>query len=85
MIGQYKASILCPETLQENLPVARDNGSGFICFSPVVQYLQQLGNDVYNYKTLLDYQVNEYVYVDGTKPFGKAPDSQRGVVVLAYT
>lgn len=39
VIGQYKASILCPETLQENLPVARDNGSGFICFSPLAQGL----------------------------------------------
>ncbi|KAI8130088.1 Mycosubtilin synthase subunit C [Lucilia cuprina] len=41
---------------------------------------QQLGNDVYNYKTLLDYQVNEYVYSDGSHPFGKAPDSQRAIV-----
>lgn len=39
VIGQYKASILCPETLQENLPIARDNGSGFICFSPLAQGL----------------------------------------------
>ncbi|MBQ8833033.1 MAG: aldo/keto reductase [Paludibacteraceae bacterium] len=39
VIGQYKASILCPETLQENLPVARDDGSGFICFSPLAQGL----------------------------------------------
>lgn len=39
VIGQYKASILCPETLQENLPVAKDNGSGFICFSPLAQGL----------------------------------------------
>ena len=39
VIGQYKASILCPNTLHENLPVARDNGSGFICFSPLAQGL----------------------------------------------
>ena len=39
VIGQYKASILCPETLQENLPVAKENGSGFICFSPLAQGL----------------------------------------------
>lgn len=39
VIGQYKASILAPETLIKNLPVARDNGSGFICFSPLAQGL----------------------------------------------
>ena len=39
VIGQYKASILCPNTLHENLPVANENGSGFICFSPLAQGL----------------------------------------------
>ena len=37
LISQYKASILSPQTLQENLPVANENGSGFICFSPLEQ------------------------------------------------
>lgn len=39
VISQYKASILFPETLHENLPVATENGSGFICFSPLAQGL----------------------------------------------
>ena len=39
LISQYKASILFPETLHENLPVATENGSGFICFSPLAQGL----------------------------------------------
>lgn len=39
VIGQYKASILAPETLIKNLPVAKENGSGFICFSPLAQGL----------------------------------------------
>lgn len=39
VISQYKANIICPETLEENLPVARANGSGFICFSPLAQGL----------------------------------------------
>ena len=39
VISQYKASIACPETLEENLPVANANGSGFICFSPLAQGL----------------------------------------------
>ena len=39
VISQYKASIAFPETLQVNLPVAKENGSGFICFSPLAQGL----------------------------------------------
>jgi len=37
VISQYKANIIFPETLHENLPVAQENGSGFICFSPLAQ------------------------------------------------
>ena len=39
VISQYKASIAFPETLENNLPVAQENGSGFICFSPLAQGL----------------------------------------------
>lgn len=39
LIGQYKASLFQQETLFNNLPVARQNGSGFICFSPLAQGL----------------------------------------------
>jgi L-glyceraldehyde 3-phosphate reductase len=39
VISQYKASIAFPQTLEENLPVANANGSGFICFSPLAQGL----------------------------------------------
>ncbi|XP_053669616.1 mycosubtilin synthase subunit C [Anopheles nili] len=42
---------------------------------------QQLGSNVYSYETMLDYQVNQFVYSgDGSKPFAAAPDSQRAVV-----
>ncbi|XP_053658832.1 mycosubtilin synthase subunit C [Anopheles marshallii] len=42
---------------------------------------QQLGSNVYNYKTMLDYQVNQFVYsADSSRPFAAAPDSQRAVV-----
>ncbi|MCQ2334525.1 MAG: aldo/keto reductase [Paludibacteraceae bacterium] len=37
VIGQYKANMVARQTLDENLPVARKNGSGFICFSPLAQ------------------------------------------------
>lgn len=40
---------------------------------------QQLGDD-FGYKVMLEYQVNQYVHPDGTKPFGRAPSSQRVVV-----
>lgn len=41
---------------------------------------QQLGTHEYCYETLLDWQVNEFVSKDGTKPFESAPDSQRAMV-----
>lgn len=40
---------------------------------------QQLGND-FGYTIMLDYQVNQYVHRDGSKPFRMAPDSQRAIV-----
>lgn len=39
VISQYKANIAFPQTLEENLPVANANGSGFICYSPLAQGL----------------------------------------------
>ena len=39
LIGQYKANMFAPETLEQNLPVARELGHGFICFSPLAQGL----------------------------------------------
>ena len=39
VISQYKASLLMPNTLTNNLPVANNNGSGFICYSPLAQGL----------------------------------------------
>jgi L-glyceraldehyde 3-phosphate reductase len=39
VISQYKANIIFQDTLTNNLPIAQDNGSGFICFSPLAQGL----------------------------------------------
>lgn len=39
VISQYKANMLFEDTLRNNLPVAEENGSGFICFSPLAQGL----------------------------------------------
>jgi hypothetical protein len=41
---------------------------------------QQLCQNVYGYEQLLDYQVNQYVASDGSKPFHEAPDSQRAIL-----
>ncbi|KAK1116591.1 hypothetical protein K0M31_018273 [Melipona bicolor] len=43
---------------------------------------QQLGIDVFQYKTMLTYQVNRYTAPDGTKPFEKAPDNQLAICSL---
>ncbi|CAG9815434.1 unnamed protein product, partial [Phaedon cochleariae] len=40
---------------------------------------QQLGT-VHHYQTILDYQVNQYIASDNSKPFGLAPDNQRAIV-----
>lgn len=38
--------------------------------------------DVYGYESMLVYQVNKYEAPDGSKPFGKAPDSQLAICSL---
>ena len=37
VLSQYKANILFTETLEQNLPLAQQHGSGFICYSPLAQ------------------------------------------------
>lgn len=37
LISQYRANMLQQETLEMNAPVAKENGSGFICFCPLAQ------------------------------------------------
>ena len=39
LISQYRASMYDNKALEENLPVAINEGSGFICFSPLAQGL----------------------------------------------
>ncbi|XP_039970507.1 mycosubtilin synthase subunit C [Bactrocera tryoni] len=74
-------NIACMHFMEnEVLRVAREKHFAGILTTNTSPLTQQLGNDVYQYKTLLDYQVNQYVYNDGTIPFGKAPDSQRAIV-----
>lgn len=64
----------------EVLEVAARKGFAGIFTTNTSPLTQQLGTHVYGYETLLNYQVNQYIAPDGTRPFGKAPDSQRAIV-----
>ncbi|KAF4531412.1 hypothetical protein B566_EDAN009654 [Ephemera danica] len=64
---------------QECLRIARDRGFRGIFTTNTSPLTQQLCTDVYGYEMLLDYQVNQYVAPDGSKPFAEAPDSQRAI------
>ena len=48
----------------------------------MIFFFQQLCTDVFDYEVMLDYQINEYVAKDGSKPFQKAPDNQR--IILSW-
>jgi hypothetical protein len=64
----------------EVLKLARRKEFAGILTTNTSPLTQQLGSDVYGYKSMLEYQINQYVYHDGTKPFGKAPDSKSVIV-----
>lgn len=63
-----------------NLDIARRKGFVGILATNTNPLTQQLGASVYGYRTLVDYQVNEFIHRNGSKPFGKAPDSQRAIL-----
>ncbi|XP_030763883.1 uncharacterized protein LOC115888328 [Sitophilus oryzae] len=64
----------------EELKLARSRGFAGIFTTNTSPLTQQLGSDVYKYQCMLDYQVNQFVASDNTKPFGLAPDDQRAIV-----
>lgn len=65
---------------QEVLRIARSRGYAGVLTTNTSPLTQQLGRDVFGYQTLLDFQVNQYMAADGSRPFGEAPDAQRAVV-----
>ncbi|XP_067010467.2 beta-alanyl-bioamine nonribosomal peptide synthetase ebony-like [Anabrus simplex] len=74
----YQENIKVVQFMEEEvLRIARSRGFAGIFTTNTNPLTQQLGSDVYKYQVLLDYQVNEYVTPDGSKPFGAAPDWQR--------
>ncbi|XP_076285853.1 nonribosomal peptide synthetase ebony [Lasioglossum baleicum] len=64
------------------LELAKRKEYGGIFTTNTSPLTQQLGIDVFGYETMLTYQVNKYIAADGTKPFGKAPDSQLAICSL---
>lgn len=62
-----------------NLAIAKRKGFIGLFSTNTNALTQQLGS-IYGYQTLVDYQINKYVHRDGSKPFVKAPDSQRILV-----
>ncbi|XP_058810434.1 beta-alanyl-bioamine nonribosomal peptide synthetase ebony [Phymastichus coffea] len=65
---------------QKCLEIAKSKNFLGILTTNTSPLTQQLGTDIFNYEVMLDYQVNQYVAPDGTKPFQKAPNDQRAVV-----
>lgn len=64
----------------EVLKIARRRNFTGILTTNTSPLTQQLGSNVYKYETMLDYPINQYVYGDGSRPFGKAADDQRVIV-----
>lgn len=64
----------------EVLKLAKRKNFGGILTTNTNPLTQQLGSNVYGYKTMLDYQVNQYQASNGDRPFGAAPETQRAIV-----
>ncbi|KAL5282404.1 hypothetical protein ACFFRR_005516 [Megaselia abdita] len=43
---------------------------------------KQMGSEIFNYKTMLEYPISSYVHRDGTRPFGKA--DKNDTVIVAW-
>lgn len=39
-----------------------------------------MGSEIFGYQTMMEYPINRFVYRDGTKPFGKADQSETVIV-----
>ncbi len=50
----------------------------------LLPFIQQICNDVLDYKILTEYQVNRFIASDGTRPFILAPDTQYISVSVKY-
>lgn len=79
----FAENVLVMRQMEEYcLQLAQQKGYVGIFTTNTSPLTQQLGIDVYDYETLLLYQVNRYETPDGNKPFGKAPDNQVAICSL---
>lgn len=69
---------------QETIKVAKARGFNGVFTTNTNELTRQMCDDVLNYQTLYECQVNKYVAPDGTRPFAKAPDSQVSAVTVKY-
>uniref|UniRef100_A0A0P5KZY5 Ss-alanyl conjugating enzyme n=2 Tax=Daphnia magna TaxID=35525 RepID=A0A0P5KZY5_9CRUS len=76
------AVVQCVE--RETLALAKSNGYHCIFTSNSSPLTQQICNDVLDYEILGEYQVNQFVASDETKPFSHAPDSQLITIGVKY-
>lgn len=68
----------------EDFKVAKSNGFKKIFTTNTNPCTQQIGVHVLGYEILNDFQVNTFDFRDeeGNRPFAKAPDSQRAMVLI---
>lgn len=59
---------------KEILRKAKDKNFKAIVTTNTNQLTQQIGEEVYGYKTLKEFQINRYVDKDGNRPFQQAKD-----------
>lgn len=65
----------------ENIRIAKAKGFIRIFTTNTNPCTQQLDSQVFGYRTLSNFQVNQYVDAEGNRPYSKAPDSQKALVV----
>lgn len=67
------------------MKVAKDRAFKGVFTTNTSPLTQQLGTGVLGYKTLLDYQINQYIDPSGARIFGTAPDDMRAIVCWKST
>lgn len=65
----------------EVISMARTLGFKGIFTTNTNPLTQQFGERVFGYETINEAQVNKYTDKDRSRPFGKAPDAQKAVVM----
>lgn len=66
----------------EIIKIAKEKGFEGILTTNTNPLTVQFGETVFEYETAADIHVNQYVDASGKRPFGKAPDSTKAVVMF---